>query len=136
MANPLRDTIEISDSDMHRPCTFCGGPECDPDEMDLWVTHLATWHGYKVTEDKPGSANGERPRTIQLQQVGWSPHARFAANQRVNVKAGAFQREYAGRHGMVVGWNPSTSEFAVTFADKPTSGLLLPGDLEVSTSSR
>jgi hypothetical protein len=130
MATPLRETIEISDSDMHRPCMFCGSAECDPDEMDIWVTHLVTWHGYKVAEDVPGSANGERPRTIRLQQVGWSPHAKFAANQRVHVKAAAFQREYAGRRGTVVGWNPATAEFAVTFTDKPTSGLLLPADLE------
>ncbi len=54
MANPLRDTLEITEWDMHRPCTLCGSAECDPDEMDLWVTHLVTWHGYKVVEDVAG----------------------------------------------------------------------------------
>src|SRR5688500_17712367 len=115
MANPLRDTIEITDWDMHRPCMVCGSAECDPDEMDTGVTHLVTWHGYKVTEDVPASAAGDRPRTVRLQQVGWSPHAKFAANQRVKVKLAAFQRDYAGRRGTLVGWNPATAEFAVTF---------------------
>jgi hypothetical protein len=132
MSNPLRETIEITDWDLHRPCTLCGSADCDPDEMDQWVTHMVSCHGYKVTDDVPAPRNGDKPRTIRLQQVGWSPHARFAANQRVNVRAGAYQREYAGRRGTVVGWNPSTSEFAVTFADKPTCGLLLPADLDVS----
>ena len=132
MASLLRDTVEISEWDMHRPCTFCGSADCDPDEMDVWVTHMVTWHGYMVAEDVPASRDGERPRTIRLQQVGWSPHAKFAANQRVNVRAAAYQREYAGRRGMVVGWNPSTSEFAVAFTEKPSCGLLLPTDLESS----
>ena len=134
MASLLRDTLEINEWDMHRPCTFCGSADCDPDEMDVWVTHMVTWHGYTVAEDVAASRDGERPRTIRLQQVGWSPHAKFAANQHVNVRAGAYQREYAGRRGMVVGWNPSTSEFAVTFTEKPSCGLLLPADLETSVS--
>jgi hypothetical protein len=134
MGNPLRETLEITDWDMHRPCALCGSPECDPDEMDLWVTHLVTWHGYKVTDDTPASSDGERPRTIRMQQVGWSPHAKFAANQAVSVRFGAFDRDYAGRRGIVVGWNPATAEFAVTFAGKPTSGVLLPNDLEALTS--
>ena len=134
MASLLRETLEISEFDMHRPCTFCGSAECDPDEMDLWITHLVTWHGYTVAEDRAASGDGAEPRTVKLQQVGWSPHAKFAANQRVNVRAGAYQREFAGRRGMVVGWNPSTSEFAVSFAEKPNSGLLLPADLEVYIS--
>jgi hypothetical protein len=130
MAITLTDTIQITEWDMHRPCTFCGSAECDPDEMDGWITHLVTWHGYKVAEDVPAAANGEQPRTVRLQQVGWSPHAGFSANQRVTVRAGAFEREYAGRDGIVVGWNPSTSEFAVSFpAGKPTHGVLLPADL-------
>jgi hypothetical protein len=134
MASTLRDTLEITEYDMHRPCTLCGSAECDPDEMDVWVTHLVTWHGYTVAEERPASADGERPRTVKLQQVGWSPHAKFAANQRVNVRAGAFQHEYAGRRGMVVGWNPSTSEFAIAFAEKPNCGVLLSNDLELCTS--
>jgi hypothetical protein len=134
MASLLRETLEISEFDMHRPCTFCGSAECDPDEMDVWITHLVTWHGYMVAEDRAASDDGAQPRTVKLQQVGWSPHAKFAANQRVNVRAGAYQREFAGRRGMVVGWNPSTSEFAVSFAEKPTSGLLSPGDLDVCTA--
>ncbi len=81
-----------------------------------------------------GSRNGDRARTIRLQQVGWSPHAKFAPNARVNVRAGVHQREYASRRGTVVGWNPSTSEFAVTFNEKPTCGVLLPGDLEAYIS--
>ena len=135
MAQPLRDTIEISDFDMHRPCGFCGSAECDPDEMDVWVTHMVTWHGYKVVSDTPGDRKGERPRIIALKQVGWSEHARFQANQRVTVKAGVMRREYAHRHGTVVGYNPATSEFAVAFTEKPTLGVLLPADLEVSTSA-
>jgi hypothetical protein len=134
MAGILRETLEITEFDMHRPCTFCGSAECDPDEMDVWVTHLVTWHGYTVAEDKPASEDGEQPRTVKLQQVGWSPHAKFAANQRVSVRHGAFQREFAGRRGMVVGWNPSTSEFAVAFPEKPNCGVLLPADLDVCTS--
>ena len=133
MASSLRETLEITEFDMHRPCTFCGSAECDPDEMDVWVTHMVTWHGYTVAEDRPASANGERPRTVKLQQVGWSPHARVAANQKVHVRSAAFQREFAGRRGTVVGWNPSSSEYAVVFPEKPTTGLLLPADLEIHT---
>ncbi len=130
MAKPLNATLEITDWEMHRPCAFCGSPECDPDEMDVWVTHMVTWHGYKVMSDTPASRDGERPRIIRMEQIGWSPHARFAANQPVAVRAGAFDRDYAGRRGIVVGWNSATSEFAVTFAGKPATGLLLPNDLE------
>ena len=133
MASSLRETLEITEFDMHRPCTFCGSAECDPDEMDVWVTHMVTWHGYTVAEDRPASANGERPRTVKLQQVGWSPHAKFAANQKVHVRSATFQREFAGRRGTVVGWNPSSSEYAVVFPEKPTTGLLLPADLEIHT---
>lgn len=136
MATPLRDTIEITEWDMHRPCPYCGSAECDPDEMDVWVTHMVTWHGYKVVGETPGSADGERPRTARLQQVGWSPHAKFAANQRVTVKAAAYQREFAGRRGTVVGWNPSTAEFAVTFAEQPACGVLSPGELDAYLSPR
>lgn len=134
MGKPLRDTLEITEWDMHRPCTLCGSADCDPDEMDVWVTHLVTWHGYKVSEDVAESRDGERPRTIRLQQVGWSPHARFAPNQSVNVKVSSHQRDFAGRRGTVVGYNPATSEFAVTFADKPTCGVMVPGELEASIS--
>ena len=134
MATALRDKIEISEWDMHRPCTFCGSPECDPDEMDGWVTHMVTWHGYTVAKEVAASNDGAQPRKVRLQQVGWSPHARFGPNQRVRVRMGAFQREYAGREGTVVGWNPSTSEFAVTFSEKPSCVVLLPGDLEIFTS--
>ncbi len=130
MATPLKDVLQISEWDMHRPCVFCGSPECDPDDMDVWITHLVTWHGYKMAEETPASADGEQPRTVTLQQVGWSPHAKFAANQRVSVKFAAFDRGYAGRRGIVVGWNPATAEFAVTFASKPTNGLLLAADLD------
>ena len=134
MGKPLRDTLEITEWDMHRPCSLCGSAECDPDEMDVWVTHLVTWHGYKVTEEVEASDDGQRPRTIRLKQVGWSQHARFSANQNVVVKVSAYQRDFAGRRGTVVGYNPATSEFAVTFAEKPTCGVLLPGDLEMSAS--
>jgi hypothetical protein len=130
MATSLKDSLQITEWDMHRPCVFCGSPECDPDEMDVWVTHLVTWHGYKVIEETSASADGEQPRAVRLQQVGWSPHAKFAPNQRVSVRSGAFDRDYAGRRGIVVGWNPATTEFAVTFASKPTSGVLLPADLD------
>jgi hypothetical protein len=130
MAQPLRETIEISSWDMHRPCAFCGSAECDPDEIDVWVTHMATWHGYKVVKDVPADRNGERPRIVKMQQVGWSPHARFSANQRVQVKAAVLQRQLAHRTGTVVGYNPSTSEFAVSFLEKPGYGVLLPSDLE------
>jgi hypothetical protein len=134
MAKPLHETLEITEWDMHRPCVFCGSPECDPDDMDLWIAHLATWHGYKVSKDTPGSADGAQPRTVRLQQVGWSPHARFAANQHVAVRYGAFDRAYAGRRGIVVGWNPATSEFAITFSGKPATGLLLSNDLDTVAS--
>jgi len=136
MAQPLRESLEITDFDMHRPCEFCGSAECDPDEMDVWVKHLVAWHGYTLTKDTPGDAKGERPRVITLKQVGWSEHARFKANQRVTVKAGVMQREYAHRKGTVVGYNPATSEFAVSFSEKPILGLLMPGDLEVYLSER
>ena len=46
------------------------------------------------------------------------------------MKFGAFERDYAGRRGIVVGWNPATAEFAITFASKPTTGLLLAADLD------
>jgi hypothetical protein len=134
MANILRETLEITEFDMHRPCAFCGSAECDPDEMDAWVAHLVTWHGYTVAGDRPASNDGQQPRTVKLQHVGWSPHAKFSANQRVDVRVTAYQREFAGRCGLVVGWNPSTSEFAVSFAEKPNCGLLLPGDLDARTS--
>ena len=136
MAQPLRDSIEISEWDMHRPCVFCGSPECDPDEMDLWITHMVTWHGYKVDQDTPADPKGNAPRTVKMRLVGWSTHARFAANQRVTVRAAVLQREFAHRHGTVVGYNPSTSEFAVTFSDTPTYGVLLPADLEAYVSAR
>jgi hypothetical protein len=134
MGKPLRETLEISEWDMHRPCPLCGSAECDPDEMDVWVTHMANWHGYKVTEDVAASEDGESPRTVRLQQVGWSQHARFSPNQNVAVKVSAYQREFAGRRGTIVGYNPATSEFAVTFAEKPSCGVLLPNDLETITS--
>jgi hypothetical protein len=136
MAQPLPDTLDISDFDMHRPCEFCGSAECDPDEMDVWVTHMVTWHGYTILKDTPGDSKGERPRVITLKQVGWSEHARFQANQRVSVKAGVMQREFAHRKGTVVGYNPSTSEFAVSFSEKPSLGVLLPADLELYVSAR
>jgi hypothetical protein len=98
--------------------------------MDLWLTHMVTWHGYKVTKDLPGSPDGSRPRTIELVLVGWSEHAYFSANQRVVVRPGVLHRELVGRHGTVVGYNPSTAEFAVTFVEKPTCALLDPKDLE------
>ena len=134
MAQPLRENLEISEWDMHRPCVFCGSAECDPDEIDVWITHMVTWHGYKVTDDTPADAKGNAPRTVKMQLVGWSTHARFAVNQRVVVKAAVLQREFAHRHGTVVGYNPSTSEFAVTFSENPTHGVLLPADLEAYVS--
>ena len=130
----LRDEMKITDFDLHKPCSYCGSAECDPDEMDVWVTHLATWHGYKVTDDVQGDARGERPRVIKLKQVGWSEHARFQANQRVMVKAAVMQREYAHRTGTIVGYNPATSEFAIAFTDKPSPAVLLPSDLEAASN--
>ena len=136
MAQPLRDNVEITNFDIHRPCTFCGSADCDPDEMDIWVTHMATWHGYKVVEDTPASRDGERPRKIKLQLVGWSEHARFKANQHVTVRAGVQQRDFVGRKGTVVGYNPSTAQFAVSFAENPTYGVMEPGDLDPYVSER
>ena len=129
MVTPLRDKMEISEWDMHHPCVFCGSPDCDPDEIDLWVTHMVTWHGYKVEKDVPGSRDGARPRTVFLSLVGWTEHAHFQANQRVTIRPGVGARELVGRHGTVVGYNPSTAEFAVTFAEQPTYAVLEPKDL-------
>jgi hypothetical protein len=136
MTEPLRNAIEISEWDMHHPCKFCGSPDCDPDEMDLWVSHMVTWHGYKVVQDVPGSLNGEKPRIIRLELVGWSEHAHFAANQRVTVRAGAQQRDLVGRHATVVGYNPSTAEYAVTFGERPPYAILDPRDLDPYVSAR
>jgi hypothetical protein len=102
--------------------------------MEVWVTHMVTWHGYKVAKDIPASSSGDTPRTIRLQRVGWSEHAKFAANQQVRVKAGAKQRALAGRQGTVVGWNPSTSQCAVTFGDEPQCAILEPTDLDPHTT--
>ena len=129
MARPLRDTIEITDFDMHRPCVHCGSSECDPDQMEIWVSHLVSCHGYKVATDVPASRDGSRPRTITLHLIGWSEHARFKANQRVIVRAGVHQREFVGRKGTVVGWIPSTAQFAVSFSEQPTYGIMEPADL-------
>lgn len=80
MAKPLRDTNDITDFDMYRPCIHCGSPECDPDQMELWVGHLVSCHGYKVVKDTPASRDGSRPRTITLNLVGWPENVRFKAN--------------------------------------------------------
>jgi hypothetical protein len=126
----LRDTVELTEWDMHRPCVFCGSPDCDPDDMETWVSHMATWHGYKVTENVPASPKGDVPRTVRMKLVGWSEHTHFAANQQVRVKAGVQQRALVGRQGTVVGWNPSTAQYAVSFAEEPTVGILEPTDLD------
>jgi hypothetical protein len=136
MATPLREKLDISEWDMHRPCRFCGSPDCDPDEMDIWVTHMVTWHGYSVVGETPGTADGSTARTVHLQLVGWSEHAHFHANQRVTVRPGVINRELVGRHGTVVGYNPSTAEFAVTFSEKPTYAVLDPKDLDPYVSAR
>lgn len=136
MTTPLRDTLEISEWDMHHPCAFCGSPDCDPDELDLWVTHMVTWHGYSVEKDEPGSPDGEKPHTVVLKLVGWSEHAHFTVNQRVVIRAGVPQRDLVGRHAMVVGYNPSTAEYAVTFADKPTYAVLDPTYLDPYVAAR
>jgi hypothetical protein len=136
MATPLREKVDITEWDMHRPCTFCGSPDCDPDEMDVWVTHMVTWHGYTVEKDIPGKADGSTPRTVRLQLVGWSEHAYFQANQRVTIRPGVTNRDLVGRHGTVVGYNPSTAEFAVTFSEKPTCAVLDPKDLDPYVSAR
>jgi hypothetical protein len=136
MARPLRDKLEITEWDMQHPCRFCGSPDCDPDEMDVWVTHLATWHGYKVIEDVPASRDGEKPRTVKLQQVGWSQHAPFAANQRAIIKPGVQQRELVGRHVTVVGYNPSEGQFAVSFDEPPGYAIVEPKDLDPYVAAR
>jgi hypothetical protein len=104
--------------------------------MDVWVTHMVTWHGYKAVSDTPGTRDGSRPRTVQLELVGWSEHAHFSANQRVTVRPGVFQRDLVGRSATVVGYNPSTAEFAVSFADNPTYAVLDPKDLDPFVSAR
>jgi hypothetical protein len=136
MVTPLRDKLVLSEWDMHHPCAFCGSADCDPDEMDLWVTHMVTWHGYKIVKDAPGARDGSRPRTVEMTLVGWSEHAHFSANQRVTIRPGVSVRELVGRHGTVVGYNPSTAEFAVTFAEKPTCAVLNPSDLSPYVSAQ
>ena len=136
MATPLRENVDLTEWDMHRPCGFCGSADCDPDEMDVWVTHMVTWHGYKVVKDTPGSRDGERPRTVKLELVGWSEHAHFQANQRVTVRPGVQQRDLVGRHATVVGYNPSTAQFAVTFSEKPAYAVLEPKDLDPFVAAR
>ena len=135
MAKPLRDTIDITDFDMYRPCIHCGSPECDPDQMELWVGHLVSCHGYTVVKDTPASRDGSRPRTITLNLVGWPENVRFKANARVIVRAGVHQRELVGRKGTVVGWIPSTAQFAVSFSEQPTFGIMEPADLIAAPSS-
>jgi hypothetical protein len=133
---PLRETLEITHWDMHHPCQYCGSPDCDPDEIDIWVNHLVTVHGYQVVDDIPGDAKGEKPRTVRLKLIGWTEHAKFAANQRVIVRAGVQQRHLVGQHATVVGWNPSTAEFAVSFDSGPDYAVLDPKDLDPFVSAR
>ena len=135
MAKPLRDTIDITDFDMYRPCIHCGSPECDPDQMELWVAHLVSCHGYKVIQDVPASRDGARPRTVTLNLVGWSETVRFKANERVIVRAGVLQRELVGRKGTVVGWDPSTAQFTVSFSERPNYSVMEAGDLIASPAS-
>src|SRR4051812_45438956 len=104
-------TITISDHDELGACEWCGSPDRDPDDMDKWARHLAAWHGYRVVEDRPRPVDASQPRTVVLERVGWSDKAKFYVNQRVNVKADSKPRDYAGRRGTVVGWNPATSEY-------------------------
>lgn len=137
MAIRLPDVVTITDYDDHLPCRFCvmDLAETDPDNMDRWVAHLTTYHGYRVVEDL-SRAQTNRARTIRLQEVGWSDRAKFTPNQRVHVKSDSQPRDYAGRRGTVVGWNPRGTEYAVAFDEHPTLGWLDSATLEPFEANR
>jgi hypothetical protein len=99
----LHDELKITDFDLHRPCAYCGSAECDPDEMDVWVTHLATWHGYKVTDDKPGDAKGDRPRVIKHRQAEPGSAAAERPRSRLPPIGAADGPARAGRHSSRAG---------------------------------
>jgi hypothetical protein len=124
MATRLPETLAISDQDEHLECPFCviDRAETDPDDMDRWAAHLTNLHGYRVREDIRPDVN--QPRTIRVALSGWSTRAKFQPNTRVNVSPESRPRDYAGRRGTIVGWNPHTSEYAVAFDTYPTLGWL------------
>ena len=129
MAIHLPDTLEVTDHDEHHDCPFCGDPAAaDPDDMDRWASHLAERHGFRVLKD--ARREGDRPRVITLEQVGWDTRAKLHANQRVTVKDDSRPRDYAGRRGTIVGWWPESSEYAVTFDESPVVGVLSSANLD------
>jgi hypothetical protein len=87
MAMSLEQTLTITDWDETGPCSLCGSPARDPDDMEGWAEHLTQWHGYRVIKDIPRPADDGKLRTIRLELVGWDINAKFRANQRVTVKA-------------------------------------------------
>jgi len=94
MAIRVPEELEISDVDQHLPCQFCGAPDvADPDDLTAWAGHLVSWHGFEVVE--PRDEEGH-PRKVRLRMVGWAPRAKFAVNQRVNVKMNSRPRETLG----------------------------------------
>jgi hypothetical protein len=137
MAIRLPATFNITSSDEHLPCRFCNlSAVADPDDLERWAGHLLQWHGYAIAAVL--GKTDTTPRTIQLSLTGWpTTRAKFAANQRIVVKPESHPTDYAGLPGIVIGWDPKTSQYAIAIDQYPFIGVeKLQSSLVASPSGR